>query len=138
VRPVTVAGHPIAKNELCVVNIIGMHRRPEYFPEPERFDPERFLPENEKRIPRNAFIPFGAGPRICIGNHFAMMEAVLLLATIARRFYLEIEPGQTLELLPSITLRPRHPIHVRLRANQRAVTQSPETSRVPVNQLPTT
>jgi cytochrome P450 len=58
-----------------------------------------------------------------------MMEAVLLLATIARRFRLEIEPGQTLDLLPSITLRPRHPIHVRLRANDHAAAQSPETSR---------
>ena len=61
-----------------------------------------------------------------------MMEAVLLLATIARRFRLEIEPGQTLELLPSITLRPRYPIHVRLRANDHEAERSPDTSRVPV------
>ena len=115
-----------------------VHRDGRWFDEPDIFKPKRWNNDLIKRLPRCAYVPFGDGPRVCIGNHFAMMEAVLLLATIARRFYLEIEPGQTLELLPSITLRPRHPIHVRLRANQRAVTQSPETSRVPVNQLPTT
>jgi cytochrome P450 len=115
-----------------------VHRDGRWFDEPDKFKPERWDNDLIKRLPRCAYFPFGDGPRICIGNHFAMMEAVLLLATIARRFRLEIEPGQTLELLPSITLRPRHPIHVRLRANQRAVTQSPDTSRVPVSQLPTT
>jgi Cytochrome P450 len=108
-----------------------VHRDGRWFDEPDKFKPERWDNDLVKRLPRCAYFPFGDGPRICIGNHFAMMEAVLLLATIARRFRLEIEPGQTLELLPSITLRPRHPIHVRLRANQRAVTQSPDTSRVP-------
>jgi cytochrome P450 len=115
-----------------------VHRDGRWFDEPDIFKPERWNNDLIKRLPRCAYFPFGDGPRICIGNHFAMMEAVLLLATIARRFRLEIEPGQTLALLPSITLRPRHPIHVRLRANQRAVTQSPDTSRMPVSQVPTT
>ena len=83
---------------------------------PEAFRPERWDNDLIKRLPRCAYFPFGDGPRICIGNHFAMMEAVLILATIARRFRLEVEPGQTLELLPSITLRPKHPILMRLKA----------------------
>ena len=92
--------------------------RPRWFDDPEAFRPERWDNDLIKRLPRCAYFPFGDGPRICIGNHFAMMEAVLILATIAQRYRLEVEPGQTLELLPSITLRPRRPIQMRLRANE--------------------
>ena len=75
---------------------------------PRPSEPERWDNDLIKRLPRCAYFPFGDGPRICIGNHFAMMEAVLILATIAGSdFVWTIEPGQTLELLPSITLRPR-------------------------------
>jgi cytochrome P450 len=110
-----------------------VHRDGRWFDDPNTFKPERWDNDLIKRLPRCAYFPFGDGPRICIGNHFAMMEAVLLLATIARRFRLEIEPGQTLELLPSITLRPRHSIHVRLSAICHTSNQSPGTSRVPVS-----
>jgi cytochrome P450 len=105
-----------------------VHRDGRWFDEPETFKPERWDNDLVKRLPRCAYFPFGDGPRICIGNHFAMMEAVLLLATIAQRFRLEIEPGQTLELLPSITLRPRSPILMRLRANEPPADQSPAYS----------
>jgi cytochrome P450 len=98
-----------------------VHRDARWFDQPEVFRPERWDHELIKRLPRCAYFPFGDGPRICIGNHFAMMEAVLILATIARQFRLSIEPGQTLELLPSITLRPRHGLPMRVQA------VSPET-----------
>ena len=114
-----------------------VHRDGRWFDDPEAFRPERWDNDLIKRLPRCAYFPFGDGPRICIGNHFAMMEAVLILATIARRYRLEIEPGQTLELLPSITLRPRHPILMRLRAINDMAERSPATTREPVGQLPT-
>ncbi len=85
-----------------------LHRREDYFPQPERFDPERFTPEREKQLPRYAYLPFGAGPRICIGNHFAMMEGHLLLATLAQRTSFHMVPGQTIEPDPihHLVLRP--------------------------------
>ena len=86
-----------------------------------------------KRLPRCAYFPFGDGPRICIGNHFAMMEAVLILATIARRYRLSVEPGQTLELLPSITLRPRHVLGMRLQTQDHKAAPTAEAGYQPAS-----
>src|SRR5262249_35007307 len=85
-----------------------------WFPEPESFRPERWDDDLIKRLPRCAYFPFGDGARICIGNHFAMMEAVLVLATIAQKYRLSLESNQMLELVPSITLRPKHGLRMRL------------------------
>ncbi len=93
-RDVDLAGYPLRKNGIIVIPIYAMHRNPAYFPDPERFDPERFTPENEKRLPRHVYMPFGAGPRICIGNHFALMEGQLILATLAQRVRFEVGAGQ--------------------------------------------
>ncbi|GCE24981.1 cytochrome P450 [Dictyobacter alpinus] len=105
-------GYPIKKQDVVIMAIYAMHRRPEYFPDPDAFDPERFTAENEKRLPRHAYLPFGAGPRICIGNHFALMEGQLLLATLAQRVSLELVPGQHVHPDPNktITIRPDVPI----------------------------
>ncbi|HEY5003583.1 MAG TPA: cytochrome P450, partial [Ktedonobacteraceae bacterium] len=91
-----------------------LHRRPEYFPEPEKFDPERFTPEREKQLPRYAFVPFGAGPRICIGLYFSMMEGHLLLATLAQRVKFSLLPGQNItpDPLHHLTLRPASGVNV--------------------------
>jgi cytochrome P450 len=113
-----------------------VHRDGRWFDQPESFKPERWDNDLIKRLPRGAYFPFGDGPRICIGNHFAMMEAVLLLATIARRYRLLIEPGQTLELLPSITLRPQQPICMRLLANDRPAQRPCGQSREPLSYSP--
>jgi cytochrome P450 len=85
-----------------------------YFPEPERFDPDRWRANDPRNVslPRFAYFPFGGGPRVCIGAGFAMMEAVLLLATIAQNFRLALVPGQTIDKLPSVTLRPKSGIRV--------------------------
>src|SRR5437879_1275058 len=83
-------------------------RDPRWFEDPEAFRPERWDNDLARRLPRCAYFPFGDGPRICIGNQFAMMEAVLVLATIAPRYRLTLAPGFKLELLPSVTLRPKH------------------------------
>jgi cytochrome P450 len=90
------------------------HRHPEFFPEPERFNPERFLPENEAQLPKFAFFPFGGGSRSCIGNHFAMAEGQMALATILQRFKFELLAGQNVEPKAGCTLRPAKPIKVRL------------------------
>ena len=82
-----------------------VHRDPRWFPNPEGFDPDRWEPAKAKALPRFAYFPFGGGPRVCIGNHFAMMEATLLLAVVLQRFRVELLPGQRLELKPSVTLR---------------------------------
>ncbi|MEL6345084.1 MAG: cytochrome P450 [Myxococcota bacterium] len=85
-RPVTVDGHTIATGEVVVVSPWLLHRRPDHFPDPERFEPERFAPERIGALPRCAYIPFGAGPRACIGQRFSTVEVQIVLATLLRRF----------------------------------------------------
>ena len=89
-------------------------RDPRFFPDPERFDPERWRedPVRSGKIPRFAYFPFGAGPRVCVGASFAMMEATLLLAMIQQRFHLEIVADHPIEIFASVTLRPKHGIRV--------------------------
>jgi cytochrome P450 len=83
-------------------------RDPRWFDDPEVFQPERWDNDLARRLPRCAYFPFGDGPRICIGNQFAMLEAVLILAAIVQRYKLELVPGYKLELFASVTLRPKH------------------------------
>jgi cytochrome P450 len=109
-----IGGYHVPKGTQIFLTQWLVHRDPRWFDEPDAFRPERWDNDLIKRLPRCAYFPFGDGPRVCIGNHFAMMEAVLILATIARRYRLEIESGQTLELLPSVTLRPKHGLRMRL------------------------
>ena len=87
-----------------------IHRSSRYFPDPEA----RWADGLAKRLPKYAYFPFGGGPRICIGGGFAMMETVLLLATIAQRFRLTLVPGHPIALYPSITLRPAYGVRVTL------------------------
>ncbi len=87
-----------------------LQRSAEYFPDPLRFDPERFTAEAKAARPRFAYFPFGGGGRQCIGEAFAWMEGVLLIATIAQRWALKLLPDQRIEVQPKITLRPRFPI----------------------------
>ncbi len=107
-RTVEVDGYRVPKDMVVLYAPYTLHRREEYFPEPEKFDPERFTPEREKRLPRYAFVPFGAGPRICIGMYFAMMEGHLLLATLAQRVNFSLVAGQTIvpDPIHHLTLRP--------------------------------
>lgn len=97
---------PVKSQLLCPTWVL--HRDPRWFDRPLRFEPQRWLDGLAERLPRFAYFPFGGGPRICIGNHFAMMEAVLLLGTMVRDWSFQVDPGYRPVLVPSITLRPRH------------------------------
>ena len=91
-----------------------MHRSSRYFEDPQAFRPERWENDLEKRLPKGVYLPFGDGPRVCIGKSFALMEAILVLATIARRFQLSLVPDQSLEPLASMTIRPKHGVRVKV------------------------
>jgi cytochrome P450 len=98
----------VAAGDMVISCQWTMHRDPKYFPEPLQFDPERWTPEAKARRPKFAYFPFGGGPRQCIGEGFAWMEGVLLLATIAQKWRFRLVPGFKLKLQPAITLRPKH------------------------------
>jgi cytochrome P450 len=85
-----------------------MHRNPHYFPQPARFDPERWTPQEKARRPRFSYFPFGGGPRSCIGESFAWMEGILLIATIVKRWSMRHEPRHLVVLQPLVTLRPKY------------------------------
>ena len=108
-----VGPYRLPKDALVMVSPYAIHRIPEFWPDPERFDPDRFLPERVQARPRLTYLPFGGGQRLCIGNNLAMMEAVVIMSSVLQRYRLEVVPGQTIEPEPLITLRPRHGIHVR-------------------------
>jgi cytochrome P450 len=97
-------GHPVGAGSYVFVSPYVLHRTPELWPDPERFDPDRFAPGAS--IDRFAYIPFGAGPNLCIGRDFALLEATLLVATIASRFRLDSAPGHTVTPEPLVTIRP--------------------------------
>jgi cytochrome P450 len=100
-------GFHLPRGWLAFVMPYVLHRLPEYWEDPERFDPERFSPERSADRPKFVYLPFGAGPRQCIGNHFALIEAHLVVATLAQRFRLRLVPDHPVEPWPLITLRPR-------------------------------
>lgn len=122
-RPVHVGGHDLPAGTQFAIFQYGLHRDPRHFPEPERFLPGRWTEDFERSLPKLAYMPFGAGPRICIGNTFAMVEGVLLLACLLRRFHVELAQAPHLDLLFSITLRPSAGVRVRLRPRKPAAAE---------------
>ncbi|QQS46886.1 MAG: cytochrome P450 [Acidobacteriota bacterium] len=95
-----------AKSILLMSQYI-MHRHPKYFPDPLRFDPDRWAPAEKEKRPQFSYFPFGGGPRLCIGEQFAWMEGVLVLAAVARRWMMRLIPGHPVAPEPIVTLRPR-------------------------------
>jgi cytochrome P450 len=104
----TIGGARIPKGGWVFLSPYVTHRLPAYWDNPEGFDPSRFSPEQTERRPRLAYLPFAGGPRQCIGDAFAMMEAQLVVATVLRRVQLALAPWQRVEAAPLFTLRPRH------------------------------
>jgi cytochrome P450 len=103
-----VGGYTIPAKALVLLSPYVTHRDERYFPDPTRFDPERWTPEARESRPQFAYFPFGGGTRRCIGEGFAWMEGILLLASLARNWRMRLVPGHRVETLPVITLRPKH------------------------------
>ncbi|MFD0265901.1 cytochrome P450 [Streptomyces sp. NPDC127106] len=109
-----VAGHAIPAGSDVILSPWVTHRHPQYWPDPERFDPDRFTPEAEAERPRYAWFPFGGGPRACIGQHFSMLESVIALAMLLRAYEFEAVDAD-IPVSAGITLRTEGPMRCRIR-----------------------
>jgi cytochrome P450 len=116
-----VGGYPIPAGAQLIMSQWTLQRDARYFDDPLEFRPDRWTAEFERALPKYAYFPFGGGPRRCIGDQFAMMEATLILATIARKYRLEVLPNHPIEYWPSITLRPRHGLRAVVRRRTQGV-----------------
>jgi cytochrome P450 len=102
----------IPRGSTVVVFIYGVHHSPQHWPNPELFDPERFSKAHEKLNPAFAYLPFGAGPRGCIGGNYATLQILMILSVLLRKYDLQLAPGQTIEARPMVILRPKHGIRM--------------------------
>jgi cytochrome P450 len=109
-----ICGRKVKKGQMVLIFPWVLHRHEALWDDPLRFDPERFAPERSAGRPRFAYLSFGGGLRICIGAQLAMMEATIILATLAQKFHLRLAPAQDIELQARITLRPKGGIRMRL------------------------
>ena len=109
-----VCGWRIPKGTIVATPPYVLHRSPALWEDPLRFDPERFAPGKLEERAKLAYMPFGAGPRVCIGNHFALMEAKLILAMIARRWSVQVKDPANIRPDPKVTLRPAGGMPARL------------------------
>jgi cytochrome P450 len=129
IEDVSIGGYDFPKGTIVLISPYALQRRAEYWPDPERFDPDRFTKENEAARHRSAYLPFSAGPRTCIGNHFALMEATLALATIFHHCDLELmNPGAVVPE-PSATLRPSS-VQMRVELRGARASVAPATTAV--------
>lgn len=113
--PDTIAGYDIPAGADVVVCPYTLHRHPEFWERPERFEPDRFDRERRAQRPRYAYIPFGAGPRFCVGNHLGMMEAVFVIAMVMRELRLELPRGASVVPEPMLSLRVRGGLRMSVR-----------------------
>jgi cytochrome P450 len=109
-----VGDYHIPAGSICMLSPYVMHRSPEYFPDPERFDPERWALEAKDSRPKFSYFPFGGGPRLCIGERFAWTEGILLLATLAQKWRMCLEPGHRVAHRAQITLRTKYGMRMKL------------------------
>src|SRR5207244_13522364 len=113
VEPFEASGYTLPAGTPILASQWVNHHQVRYFPEPFEFRPERWTPEAEAKLPKFAYFPFGGGPRVCIGESFAWMEGVLLLATLARGWCMHPGPYQRIALRQVLTLRPRTGLSMR-------------------------
>src|ERR1700739_4263796 len=102
----------IPRGSTVIVYVYGAHHAPRYWQDPEKFDPDRFTKEEMKQRTPFTFLPFGGGPRVCIGQHYAMLQILMILSDLIRRYDFELVPGQTIEARPMVILRPTHGIRM--------------------------
>jgi cytochrome P450 len=107
-------GYRIPKGALVVTSPYVTQRMPDLWPDPEQFRPERFTAEASQGRHRYSYYPFGGGPRLCIGNGFAMVEAAIIIATVAQRFTLKNTSDHPVAVEPGVTLRPKHGLEMRI------------------------
>jgi cytochrome P450 len=133
VQPFEIGGYTLQPGESIMMSPYTVQRDGRFFPEPDRFMPERWLEPPATPLPKFAYFPFGGGPRVCIGNHFAMMEIALVLATLLQQVELTVVPGFELKFSPVVTLRPAQgvPVLVRRRGVAPPARKSPWTLRAP-------
>jgi cytochrome P450 len=110
IEEIMVAGHRMPKETNVLMSQWVVHRDERWYARPDEFDPSRWEGDWQSRMPKYAYFPFGGGPRVCIGNSFAMQEAVLILAMIAERFELQAITQPPVPMQPAVTLRPAVPI----------------------------
>ena len=114
IAPSQIGGYEFPTGTTMLMSQWVMHRDPRFYDAPDSFRPERWLEGLADKLPAGAYFPFGDGPRRCIGQGFAMLEAAIVIATLAQRFQFRLVPGHIVEPEPLITLRPRHGIRMTL------------------------
>jgi cytochrome P450 len=107
-------GYTVPAGSVILMSQYIMHRDPRFFADPERFDPERWTPEVQSERPKFSYFPFGGGARVCIGEQFAWMEGILLIAALAQQWRMRLVPDQVVDLQPLITLRPKYGMRMTL------------------------
>ena len=130
-EPFALGGYDLPKGAVALMSPYTIQRDARFYVEPHAFRPERWLEPRATPLPRFAYFPFGGGPRVCIGNHFAQMEIALVLATLMEQVELNVVPGYELQLTPVVTLRPAHglPVLVRRRQQRPVFRHSPYSLR---------
>jgi cytochrome P450 len=127
-----IGGHSIPAGSVLFMCPFTIHRMPVYFPEPEKFMPERWARGLKESIPRFAYFPFGGGPRQCIGEAYALMEAQLLMATIGQKWKLKMQAGRPVKIQANVTIRPQYGMKMLLERRKEApALQAEEESRIP-------
>jgi cytochrome P450 len=102
----------IPAGSMVIVHVYGAHHAAKHWSDPETFDTDRFLKGTEKQRAPFTYLPFGGGPRVCIGNHYAMLQILMILSELLRRYDFQIVPGQMIEARPMVILRPKHGIRM--------------------------
>ncbi len=116
IEPCEIGGYEFGPGSTIIFSQWMTHRDPRYYDDPEAFRPERWLDGLAGRLPAGAYFPFGGGPRRCIGEGFALLEAAIVIATLAQKFRFRVVPGFPVVPEPLVTLRPRNGIQMRLQA----------------------
>jgi cytochrome P450 len=113
--PYPIDDYVLPQRSIVLMSPFVMHHDSRFFPDPYRFDPERWTPEAQAKRPKFSYFPFGGGPRVCIGESFAWLEGILVLATLAQKWRMRLVPGHPVELRPLITLRPKYGMRMNLK-----------------------